>query len=79
MHGRETGADMAFEATRGGGTGDTGTGLEAHRHLRPTVRTPQSAGPGCCGFTTETFRENSFPGHTKEAEAYCWGQIVIFL
>lgn len=79
MRGREIGADMAFEATHGGGTGDTGTGLEAHRHLCPTVCIPPSAGPGCCDFTTETFGENPFPGHTKEAEAYCRGQIVTFL
>lgn len=74
MRGREIGADMAFEAMHGGGTGDTGTGLEAHRHLCPTVR-----GSRLLWLHHRTFGENSFPGHIKEAEAYCWGQIVTFL
>lgn len=36
-------------------------------------RHPPSVDPACCGFTIETFTEYSFPGHTKEAEAYTMG------
>lgn len=34
---------------------------------------PPSEDLGCYGFNAETFRENSFPGHTKEVEAYTTG------
>lgn len=62
MRGREIGADMAFEATHGGGTGDTGTGLEVHRHLRPTV-----CGPRLLWLHHRNVRRKLFPGSHKRS------------